>query len=323
MNQLMPMHLHLSACGRITALGPTLAKIAAQAKIGAGGALTGQDFFQLFDVRRPAGVTAMADLSARQGERLHLGLRGGDVAFRGLAMADVSGGIVLNLSFGIGVAEAVRAHALTNADFAATDLTVELLYLAEVKRTVLGELQRLNQRLQGAKIQAEEQALTDTLTGLRNRRALDLRLAQAVAGAAPFALLRLDLDRFKAVNDTLGHAAGDHILRMVAQILLAETRSGDLVARVGGDEFVILLPDLIRMPRLIAVANRIVAAIARPVEFEGHICQIGASVGLTVSTLYAPLTGDAMLQDADTALYAAKRDGRGRVMAFPDLVQER
>ncbi|MDR7125669.1 GGDEF domain-containing protein [Pseudotabrizicola sp. 4114] len=316
MDRLMPMHLHLSASGRITALGPTLAKIAAQAKIGAGGGLTGQDFFQLFEVRRPAGVAGMADLSARQGERLHLGMRGGDVAFRGLAMADVSGGIVLNLSFGIGVAEAVRAHALTDADFAATDLTVELLYLAEVKRMVLGELQRLNQRLQGAKTQAEEQALTDTLTGLRNRRALDLRLAQAVVAGAPFALLRLDLDRFKAVNDTLGHAAGDHILRMVAQVLLAETRSGDLVARVGGDEFVILLPDLIRMPRLIAVAERIIAAIAQPVAFEGQVCQIGASVGLTVSTFYASLTGEEMLQDADAALYAAKRDGRGRVVPF-------
>lgn len=316
MDRLMPMHLHLSAAGQITAHGPTLAKIAAD------NGLMGQRFFDAFEVRRPSGVTDMAGLLLRQGERLHLRLRGAVGAeFRGLAMPDLSGGMMLNLSFGIGVVDAVGTHALTDADFAATDLTVELLYVVEVKRAVLDELQRLNLRLQGAKTHAEEQALTDTLTGLRNRRALNLALAQVVA--RPFALMHLDLDRFKAVNDTLGHAAGDHVLHQVAQVLLRETRSDDLVARVGGDEFVILLPGLTDLGRLHAVANRIVAGLSQPMLFDGMHCQIGASVGLTTSALYAKLDVQGMLHDADTALYAAKRAGRGRAMVFsPEMARQ-
>lgn len=310
MDRLMPMHLHLSREGRILAHGPTLGKIAA------GTPLVGEDFFGLFDVRRPAGIGCMADLSARQGERLHLLLRGGAGAeFRGLAMGDAQAGIVLNLSFGISVVDAVRNHALTDADFAATDLTVEMLYLVEAKRAVLGELQRLNHRLQGAKTLAEEEALTDTLTGLRNRRALHLHLAQAITGATPFALMHLDLDRFKGVNDTLGHAAGDHVLRIVARVMRSEVRSGDLVARVGGDEFVVLLPGLTDIPRLMQVAERIVAGLAQPIPFDGHLCLIGASIGLTVSTFYRHPDADVMLHDADMALYSAKRAGRGRVVA--------
>lgn len=311
MDRLMPMHLHLNALGQITACGPTLAKIAS------GQDLIGQAFFALFEVRRPAGVAGMTALFSRLGERLHLRLRAeGGAEFRGLAVPDLAGGIMVNLSFGIGVVDAVRANALTDADFAATDLTVELLYVVEVKRAILAELQRLNLRLQGAKTQAEEQALTDALTGLRNRRALNVRLAQALAGTTPFALMHLDLDLFKAVNDTMGHAAGDHVLRVVAQVLTRATRSSDLVARVGGDEFVLLLPGLTDRQCLTTLARRIITAMAEPITFQGQVCQIGASVGMTLSTHYTGADAQTMLQDADTALYAAKRAGRGQMMMF-------
>jgi len=314
MDLLMPMHVHLAATGCITGYGPTLQKIAA------GIALTGHDFFSLFDVRRPADVTGMADLVGCLGQRLHLSLRGrAGAEFRGLAMPDAGSGVLLNLSFGIGVVEAVRAHALTDADFAPTDLAVEMLYLVEAKHAVLDEFKRLNGRLEGARSHAEEQALTDTLTGLPNRRALDLSLASACAGPQEFALMHIDLDHFKAVNDTFGHAAGDAVLRAVAQVLRAETRMHDTVARIGGDEFVILLPEMTEVPVLIQVADRIITCLSEPVLFEGAACRIGASVGLTISAGYSPRDPDRMIADADQALYAAKRAGRAQTRVFPQI----
>jgi GGDEF domain-containing protein len=132
------------------------------------------------------------------------------------------------------VNEAVRRYGLTVADFAATDLTIEMLYLVEAKSAVMEELRHLNLRLHGAKAAAEEQALSDTLTGLCNRRALDLGLGALVQQGQTFGLMHLDLDYFKQVNDTHGHAAGDAVLRQVALVLREETRASDLVARVGG-----------------------------------------------------------------------------------------
>jgi diguanylate cyclase (GGDEF)-like protein len=311
LDRLMPMYLHLTASGRVAAHGPTLGKIAG------GVSLIGQPFFELFEVRRPAGVSDMAALSARLGARLQMILRVGSGAeCRALCVSDTGSGLLLNLSFGVSVVDAVRSHALTIADFAATDLTVEMLYLREANLAVMGELQRLNLRLQGAKSAAEEQALTDTLTGLRNRRALDFGLAQAVASARPFALMHLDLDQFKAVNDSFGHAAGDQVLRVVAQVMLAKTRSEDLVARVGGDEFVILLRNLSNLSRLTLVGNRIIAALDRPLDHDGQTLRVGVSIGLTISTRYPDCDPNQMLRDADLALYAAKRAGRGQMVMF-------
>lgn len=302
------MHIALSADGRITSAGPTLRKLAA------GQGLVGAWFFALFEVRRPGGILTMADLAARQGERLHLGLRPlTEIGLRGVAQPLAVGkGLLVNLSFGIGVIEAVRAHGLTDADFAATDLATELHYLVEAKAAVLDELRALNRRLEGARLAAEERALTDTLTGLRNRRALDADLDRLCLGAKPFGVMHIDLDHFKAVNDGLGHAAGDHVLTEVARVLLAETRSRDTVARVGGDEFVILLPDCDGHAALDRIARRIILRLRRPILFEGQPCRISASIGTVLSSDYLMPDRDQLLADADQALYSSKRGGRGR-----------
>lgn len=310
LGRVMPMHLCLDPRGQICGAGPTLAKIAATR-------LEGLAFFDAFLLRRPAGVADMADLRRRAGQQLHLTLRAAPSSgLRGLALPLADDGMLINLSFGIDLPDAVRHHRLSDADFAPTDLAIELLYLLEVKALVMGELADLNRRLQGAMAVAEEQAQTDTLTGLRNRRAMDAHLANLIATNTPFGLMHLDLDYFKEVNDTLGHAAGDHVLIRVAAVLRGETRMNDTVARVGGDEFVILLPGLVDARRLSGIARRIITRLGQPIAFEGRTCTVSASIGMTVSTAYDVPKPDRMLSDADQALYASKHAGRGRATAY-------
>ncbi|MFN3606598.1 MAG: GGDEF domain-containing protein, partial [Cypionkella sp.] len=203
MGRFMPMYMGVDADGRIRAMGPSLRRV-----LGRPSPL-GRSLFEVVAIRRPANIASMHDLRRHAGVQLHLGLRGQpDVHLRGLAMPVGDGAMLINLSFGIGVIEAVRRYGLSAAHFAATDLTIELLYLVEAKAAVMSELSSLNARLNGQKMQAEEQALTDPLTGLRNRRALDMLLALMLDQEAGFGLMHLDLDYFKAVNDSLGHGAG-------------------------------------------------------------------------------------------------------------------
>lgn len=316
---LMPLHLRVGPDGVIDGVGPTLAKLLADDHP------QGKGFFDVFEMQRPRGVVSVAGLPALVGMRLKLGLRAAPhTMFKGQAVPLEAGqGFLFNLSFGIAVAEAVADHRLTDSDFAATDLTVEMLYLIEAKSAVLDELRRLNLKLHNAKSQAEEQALTDTLTGLRNRRAMDQAMASLTRADMPFGLMHIDLDYFKQVNDTLGHAAGDHVLVEVGRILREETRGGDTVARVGGDEFVLVMPGLVDHDTLDGVAQRILARVEKPLDFEGNACRISASIGTTVSTDYTEPEPDRILSDADRALYAAKRAGRGRIARFSaDLPSE-
>ena len=313
LNRLMPLHLLLSPEGTIIGHGPTLGKLLD------GQQMIGANLFDVFDLRRPAGIRTMSDLLSHAGEKLRLNLRlsAHTMAFRGLALAmGDDKGVLVNLSFGIGVIDAVQVHALTDGDFAPTDLAVEMMYLVEAKAGAMGELRSLAQRLDDDKKTAEAQALTDTLTGLQNRRALTIALDGLVRAETPFGLMHLDLDYFKQVNDTLGHAAGDHVLSMVAQILQQETRAEDTVARVGGDEFVLVFPAMTEALRLEVVARRIIEQLSQPMDFEGAPCRISASIGIVMSTQYGQPTVASMQNDADEALYASKRGGRGQARVF-------
>jgi diguanylate cyclase (GGDEF)-like protein len=168
-----------------------------------------------------------------------------------------------------------------------------------------------------ASLRAE--ALHDSLTGLANRRLLFDRIDQARRRLSRrpglVALIYVDLDRFKAVNDRWGHVAGDHVLRRTAQRLEGAVRDGDTVARIGGDEFVVLVEGLESADDVDVLAERIVAACSAPIAWRGDVLDVGASVGVAVGD-GAVGDADAFLGTADRAMYAAKSaGGRRRVIA--------
>ncbi len=164
------------------------------------------------------------------------------------------------------------------------------------------------------------QASHDALTGLLNRAAFSAAVDAAVDDPdRQVALLFLDLDDFKIVNDGMGHSAGDELLREVAARLRAGIRTGDICARLGGDEFAVLLRDA---EGAATVAQRLVELIATPVSLKGRTAQLGASVGLAFANR-ADLTAEQLVQQADIAMYAAKAKGKNRVQVFdPNLLQE-
>ncbi|MBD3662384.1 GGDEF domain-containing protein [Sulfitobacter sp. TSTF-M16] len=311
------MHLLVGPTGHITHAGPTIAKLRAEQS------LIGQRFLEVFAINRPRAVASMQDLAANVRKKLHLELRDARrTSLKGIMvpLPEDPDSMILNLSFGISIVDAVRDYSLTNADFAATDLAIEMLYLVEAKTAAMAASRRLNMSLQGAKIAAEEQAFTDTLTGLKNRRAMDTVLARMIAGGGSFAVMHIDLDYFKAVNDTLGHAAGDHVLQEVARIMVDETRESDTVARVGGDEFTVILPNIAGYQTLQRVGERIIERLEVPVPFQGQECRISASIGTVWIRAGTPAQAEEVLADADVALYASKRAGRAQQTFYaPEL----
>lgn len=165
----------------------------------------------------------------------------------------------------------------------------------------------------------------DPLTGLANlahlQDALQRHLPRAGRGTE-VALLCLDLDRFKIVNDTLGHPAGDALLKQVAARMRQVVRSGDVVSRLGGDEFAILQVDSPQPAGSTALARRLIAGMAEPFDVDGHLVHIGTSVGVAV----APFDGDrpdVLLKNADLALYRAKADGRSLLRYFEPAMDAR
>ncbi|ACA16311.1 diguanylate cyclase/phosphodiesterase [Methylobacterium sp. 4-46] len=215
-------------------------------------------------------------------------------------------------------ARRLREEGAVSLDLCHRDRTVQVS-LSRVPGTgMVATLEDISAR-RAAEASAAETARLDPLTRLPNRLLLRERLGAALDRLARrgegCALLLVDLDRFKPVNDTLGHPVGDALLEKVADRLRATVRAEDTVARIGGDEFVVLQSAVRDAADTTALAQRLVDLIGRAYMIEGHLVSIGASLGIAL----APQDGtdpDRLLKSADLALYRAKRDGRATFRFF-------
>ena len=204
------------------------------------------------------------------------------------------------------------------------DVTAEREADARVQRA-MGELERAvaerTAELQQAQARAQHLADHDALTGLPNRRLLEDRLTQALAlsqrNRKQSAVMFVDLDRFKTINDSLGHAAGDALLKEVSQRLVNQLRIGDTICRVGGDEFVIVLPEVKRSSDLAQVAQKVIEQLSLPLTLDERELIVTASIGIAV---YPDDGADAetLIRNADAAMYHAKELGRANYQFFTD-----
>ena len=170
-------------------------------------------------------------------------------------------------------------------------------------------------------VREAERARVDPLTGIANRVTLHTSLGRMLAAGTPAAVFCLDLDRFKSINDTLGHPIGDALLRKVAERLSTVAAEGDVVARLGGDEFTILKPGVTDRAEAGAFAARIVDLVGRTYVLEGHMLNVGPSVVVTLAPLDG-VDGDVLLKHCDLALYRAKAEGRGRFSFFEPAMDQ-
>ena len=192
-----------------------------------------------------------------------------------------------------------------------------LLAMVAIHRSMSVEAERMEQSAEAATISAEL-AFVDELTGLPNRRQMQsllaAGLARTAAGAHPDAVLMFDLDHFKGINDRYGHPAGDEVIRTLARVLKQESRSGDITARIGGEEFVVLLPQM-QTANAASTAERMRRAVeAETVEAGCSRIRFTISIGVVGEVSPYP-SKEKIMSACDGALYAAKRDGRNRVVS--------
>eukprot|EP00903_Cladosiphon_okamuranus_P002825 g2823.t1 len=200
-------------------------------------------------------------------------------------------------------------------------------YFAHAMQKQIGSLRESQDKLLSATEQLDHSAHHDPLTALANRQGLHRFLEQVFSSTSDtdhtIFLAHIDLDKFKSINDTHGHPVGDAVLINTAQIMRDEFGEGSIVARVGGDEFVIvtLLANPVDPSEAQALSDRLVGLLNAPMVANGIHCQVGASIGFVTAAPNA-CSIDTLMTDADLALYEAKRDGRGTARAFTPLLRE-
>ncbi len=314
-DRLMPMHVIAAADGTILRTGPSVPKLVP------GVELVGTPFLAHFDFRMPREVSSVADVMSSADKPLRLTLRDKDrTGLKGQAVPlTCEQAVLIDLSFGISVFDAVRRFSLTSADFGGTDLGIEMLFLIEAQRAAFGETRRFTERLETARVTAEAHALLDGLTGAHNRLALDLFLSDLVEQKADFAVAYIDVDGFRAINELCGHSGGDAVLKEVAGALKGCVRAEDMLARLGGDQFVLVISGPIDDALGSDLSTRLRSALSFPVIHEERSFHLKASVGMTVSAPRSGETAEDVLRRADAALLRARKAGGGQIHFEPAL----
>ncbi|MFC8038836.1 putative bifunctional diguanylate cyclase/phosphodiesterase [Paenarthrobacter sp. NPDC057355] len=204
-----------------------------------------------------------------------------------------------------------------------TNLLAEDLQIVyeELEQRVQARTQQLNE----AHLAMRRMAMTDPLTGLSNRSAFSAALSEAqnkgVEGKKRAAILLLDMDGFKAINDSLGHTIGDKVLEIIARRISGAVRDQDMVARMGGDEFAVLIPGVAPSEAAV-IGNRILAEVVEPMEIDGQHLRCGASLGLRMAD--PGQNAEELMMEADIAMYESKADGRGKLKLFePEMLHAR
>lgn len=301
LDALCPMHMVVDEDGRIVRAGPTLAQVT--------GDQTGAVFDEVFRITARHGETTVMEMSRVASSRVRISLREGEAPPMRAQVLPLGpkAGFLINLSFGINVKDAVQSFGLKSEDFSPVDTTFDMLFLIEANAAAMHAWTRIGERLQAARVTAEVEAKTDALTGLGNRRALQAAF-DAMGETGPVAVLLLDLDNFKHINDSRGHAAGDDVLVRTAEVLRKEMRSEDYLIRTGGDEFLAILPGVTDASVLDKIAGRILSRL----NSEESESSATGSIGVAVRSPGESEGLPSLIARADAALYASKSQGPGR-----------
>lgn len=317
LGKLFPFHIVLDLDGT-----PTVVGTADTLRRWIGRDLAGKPFFDCFEISRPAVSRFDEDSLLAKKDAVfvikivsHFAQLRGQIVLTGNHRAVFLGSPVLSTS------TKVQDLGLAMSDFAPHDATVDLIVLQRFAEMQLSDLKEQAAQLneaQKARDRLSESAATDPLTGLANRRAFWSRCTEELKNNSKVALLFIDVDRFKAVNDVYGHGAGDAVLRELADRLSSTVRPADLVARLGGDEFAVLLTGVDKRATT-SIVSRLQLTVAEPVKIDGHVCETSISIGVIIRT--ANETVDDLIQDADAAMYEGRQHGPGRITWFADRMR--
>ncbi|WP_316648288.1 putative bifunctional diguanylate cyclase/phosphodiesterase [Ovoidimarina sediminis] len=319
--RIVPFGVIVDAGGIVRNLGPSLQKIAGSA------CGVGRPVFEVFSFRKPRLLKPELVFQDVVGARITMEVQtpgnDGPVSVFGMAFNITIDGlphVALVMTPGVNARRLIEEQGLRTCDFSAGDGSPDLLPLLAMQEEMAADSKRAAVRLKSAYDEAERIALHDTLTNLPNRRALMIELGD-VAQKEPLTIVHVDLDRFKEINDTYGHAAGDAALQHAASALRSVFGDEAMCARLGGDEFVVLLRGAAQEAKLAEFGQAVVAAVSAPFQFRGEHLKIGASVGLARTISSDGLSADELMHRVDLALYEAKRSGRGCAKLYtPDML---